>query len=126
MAEASAAVTGRAEPLWPEARTIERKKEKAQTEIRICYATSEEIITNKDVSHADEVALKKAREGTSTAELRTQSSTFVGAGSGPHGRVKIWRFERTSREDKSSARMRRAEPSIFAQLNGGSIFLRQA
>src|SRR2546425_10453073 len=89
-------------------------------------ATSEEIITNKDVSHADEVALKKARDGTSTAELRTQSSTFVGAGSGPHGRVKIWRFERTSREDKSSARMRRAEPSIFAQLNGGSIFLRQA
>jgi len=56
MAGASAAVTGRAEPAWPEARMIEREKEKAQIEIRIWYAASEEIITNKDVSHADEVA----------------------------------------------------------------------
>src|SRR5712692_11764955 len=37
--------------------------------------------------------VKKAHDGTSSAELRPQSSTLVDVGSGPTGRVKIWRFE---------------------------------
>src|SRR5229473_5737788 len=70
--------------------------------------------------------VKKARDGTSTAELRTQSSTFVDVGSGPNGRVKIWRFEGRSREDKSSARIRRADPasscsSMGVQYSPGSM-----